>query len=1291
MSPGPYEIPRPIITNKESRRAPPPSIYERNPQRTPSGSISPNARRSSFRAYEPPLRHDYPNVYRPNTYRPEPVDRGPYYARPMASDHYTPPDHYEPSSRDPEYEFRERSNSWNPWPDRRPPPVSPTISEPWDRPRRETVPFRGFEPSDTWKQTHPESHHRGEGSSVERHPDSRRHSSVRTTPEITPRPGYAPFIPGGDRYRPPVPSREPFPIPRADTYRPRYDEPASHYSPPQLSSPVASHRREPTERFERATTFQAPNRGRRRQFSVGQADSTSFQPRSPSWSPTPKELFNKPRTTERQGSSSRPLIYDPGERHWSPAEPVEHRPLAVPTPSKSRSPSLSSIASTRVSRQVTAHNSPAPPSDPPREPTPLETKPIIDAAPAPSIKSEAKADEDYKLSDDPVYSPLRGKDAAEVAPVSDDKPDPANLDFPQSSADAKTSPPQAPSQDDVAIKVISEQSREPQASDFPMATPSQPDAQANPDSVTKSPHKSIPLTTPKELPEDSPPPIDAQVSKSHEKDVGAQQDSMLVDAPEDLAGTNVSDAPQASSGKSEPASAADSDSDIAGHKPPATSDAPDVVLAHAPPELVVDDEELTIESIPKFSEGGSLTDALRIVVMTRKLCDRQSREERVHPVLAANLATKERTLLRHDRPVSKPAELISKCYSGETLQGRMESFKEIKPDLRGVFEDREKALKEKTSRLRAEYISLHEHWLAHCAALDEQARPNPTEVEAVQPSGRTTRRSAAGLGDAVRSDLEMEQIIASLGNDDATDPTHLSLKNLAIIPDMISVTQGGVKYLYDDTNHLVRDPPSFYAPHTGIDDWTEEEKQIFLEKFAAHPKQFGIIADFLPHKTSSQCVEYYYLHKKVFIDFRKVISQHAGNKRRRRRTDKQKGNALLADIRQHDAEVHRDSASPGVNGRPTRRKPGSQAPLAAIEARKRRTTALQQELTPASTPTPEPEGRTRRRRAAAQTAKTALAADPDGDDDGTDAEPRPAKRARRTRKVVKSAAIVKDDPPAPGEDEAGDVTRPATPQWTEADKNLFLSLVSQFGDDFNRIALSMPNKTAAQISQFFKDSVSELDVVRLAARASGRSRTTGEFRHTQAPIQYPGSGLMSSVNVHPHANASSASMSSVQGTMSSEGRFHANPWIPTAFDSVNPHTAPHMHALHHHPPQAPHHPSPMGAPGPSGMYASYIPGAGTVHMGMPMHGGVPPLMGGHPHPHMSAEAGMGHHPLTLPRMHGMHPAAHYGAQLLPPFQDVVSSATNYGQHNAMPSSSRGNTGNKGSNPYPVVPTVRLHP
>lgn len=359
--------------------------------------------------------------------------------------------------------------------------------------------------------------------------------------------------------------------------------------------------------------------------------------------------------------------------------------------------------------------------------------------------------------------------------------------------------------------------------------------------------------------------------------------------------------------------------------------------------------------------------ALRLVVLTRLQCDRQTRDERVVPVLRANRAIREPSL---PSPTDTQDRLFQEFAANQHQDRNAFDTLSMRKALSAHFQEQETTLQAKHRKLREEYLELHQQWIVQCARLDNASKGGLPE-ESLPPSagGRSTRRSAAVLGDAVRSDLEMEQIIANLGMEELTDPSYLAIKNVAKIPDMIAVSDGYGPYSYDDTNNIVDDPAEFYSASSGLDLWTEEERNVFREKYAAHPKQFGLIAQHLPNKTAAQCVTYYYLHKKQHVDFRKAIIQYGAGRRRRngKGSRKQKGNALLADIRRHDDEVlaayPNESASSSAV--PSKRR---RAAIANGEPRRynsRRGIAVQPEQTPTSsgtTPDPEAEEQKRRRR-----------------------------------------------------------------------------------------------------------------------------------------------------------------------------------------------------------------------------------------------------------------------------------------------------------------------------------------
>ncbi|KAI0298715.1 hypothetical protein B0F90DRAFT_687356 [Multifurca ochricompacta] len=490
-------------------------------------------------------------------------------------------------------------------------------------------------------------------------------------------------------------------------------------------------------------------------------------------------------------------------------------------------------------------------------------------------------------------------------------------------------------------------------------------------------------------------------------------------------------------------------------------------------------------------EAGSLTDALCMVVSARQQLDVQSREERVNPILMSN-----RAVAIPCPGMSAPLgnTFVQEILAGQRAKNTVEAFHfHVRDSLVVSMAARQETIDEKVARLRKEYLALHREWVARCAELDNSHRADPAAGEVSAIPARTTRRSAAVLGDAVRSDLEMEQIIASLGNDELYDPAHLALRNLAVIPDMISVTCGKVDAVFDDTNNLVSEPQSFFDPSPGLAEWTDDEVEIFKQRFAKYPKQFGHIAAGLSHKTQAQCVQFYYLHKKALIDFREAIATYGQSKRRRggRKTDKKKG-GLLADIRQHDAEVSKEKD-------PVKRRAGTSArkrrESARTAPRRSITTVQHEEQTPVTTPTPEPElesARPKRRR------NNRPAAEPEP----VGAEEPPPKRSRRAPRKPKTAPESSTSEQTPlsrttteapnGVPEVQNehaVQRCKTSAWSADDIDLFMGLLAQYGKDFKRIAASMPNKTTIQVGNFYASNLDRYNLSTIAAQAPGRSPT----------------------------------------------------------------------------------------------------------------------------------------------------------------------------------------------------------
>jgi hypothetical protein len=68
-------------------------------------------------------------------------------------------------------------------------------------------------------------------------------------------------------------------------------------------------------------------------------------------------------------------------------------------------------------------------------------------------------------------------------------------------------------------------------------------------------------------------------------------------------------------------------------------------------------------------------------------------------------------------------------------------------------------------------------------------------------------------------------------------------------------------HCYYDMNGFVEDPPFKHAEFKGRISWTDEERDIFLEKYGQHPKDFRKIQAALPEKSHKDVIEFYYLKR----------------------------------------------------------------------------------------------------------------------------------------------------------------------------------------------------------------------------------------------------------------------------------------------------------------------------------------------------------------------------------------------------------------------------------------------
>lgn len=452
-----------------------------------------------------------------------------------------------------------------------------------------------------------------------------------------------------------------------------------------------------------------------------------------------------------------------------------------------------------------------------------------------------------------------------------------------------------------------------------------------------------------------------------------------------------------------------------------------------------------------------------------------------------------------------------------SIEPEVDSFELLGPFICDLFKRYDDLIADASRDLKAVYRDHQTDWQEHCDALDHlrsrlKRKPAATPITpSIDPysglpvsepaatpgpsSGRSTRRTAMntfGLGDAVRSEAEFQEILASLENADLRDPNMRAMRTTAVVPDMALTAEEQSLLLFDDDNNRVADP----YQHFGLDDpgplWTDEEEETFRRRYAQYPKQFGKIAAKLPEKTRADCVTYYYRTKHSF-DYRALLDRRGlqGRKKKGRRfvgrDSKSTGKSLLANIKpaiedEDDADEEEEDESmvdsPATGTVPLPRDPytpsglprarsieslagsasrnGGLAPSAQI-----RTDVTVNGKFPSVLRPPNASGDAQAFLSAMSTlrgerpgdgaAMTSTFAFADGDDKA---------KARRKPKAL--------TPTGTAGGEAGPKRRLGTSSyWTKDEKAQFTDALKTYGKDWKSIAGVISNKTATQVRLAF--------------------------------------------------------------------------------------------------------------------------------------------------------------------------------------------------------------------------------
>lgn len=171
-----------------------------------------------------------------------------------------------------------------------------------------------------------------------------------------------------------------------------------------------------------------------------------------------------------------------------------------------------------------------------------------------------------------------------------------------------------------------------------------------------------------------------------------------------------------------------------------------------------------------------------------------------------------------------------------------------------------------------------------------------------QPSRRGRRH-----GDSVTTEAEFQEILKSLENEQDEEPMAKAKRVSAVIPDLILDPVEKTSSNFMDSNNIVDDKDAWALRirYDFIDNFSEEEHDLFCEAFCRSPKRFGEIARYMGgFRTAEECVAHYYMTKKA-MSYKFLVSQY--KKKTSKKSSRRKSSKAKAPVTPTATEIPEDA------------------------------------------------------------------------------------------------------------------------------------------------------------------------------------------------------------------------------------------------------------------------------------------------------------------------------------------------------------------------------------------------
>lgn len=212
------------------------------------------------------------------------------------------------------------------------------------------------------------------------------------------------------------------------------------------------------------------------------------------------------------------------------------------------------------------------------------------------------------------------------------------------------------------------------------------------------------------------------------------------------------------------------------------------------------------------------------------------------------------------------------------------------------------------------------------AAVKSRGKFSTSTAEGTGAVTPEPKHEGSGRGRRFATERDLERVLqASMREDEERKERELRMQQEkyrtdkdAVIPDMIWTQEekDNVKYLdhsgFTPVDRLVASwrvlPP--------VNNFSEEEAGLFEKRYLEAPKQWGRVADGIPHRDFSACIQYYYMNKKDLNLKEKLKKQPRRRKKGGR--GKQRSSALVSELGNGEGETEENHET-GENGE--RRRP----------------------------------------------------------------------------------------------------------------------------------------------------------------------------------------------------------------------------------------------------------------------------------------------------------------------------------------------------------------------------------